>query len=230
VNDLHGQKLLLDRRLVYDRLQKLDIPVPRHVCLNRDKVPASRYRQGEDWIEVDGNRVEKPFVEKPVHAEDHNLYIYYSSTNGGGGRKLFRKVNNEASRFCPEMRGVRENGSYVGEAGTHASLSGGSHLLSLNSFIYEEFVEPDGVSDLKTYMVGANVFVQTRKSPAVDGHVERTTEGQEVRHVGTLSAEEMDMVVRIGKAFKQTVCGVDLLRANGKTCVPHSFSGCSLKL
>ena len=197
VNDLHGQKLLMDRRTVYEQLRKLDVLVPRHVVLSRDKVPPSKYRQGEDWIEVDGQRMDKPFVEKPVHAEDHNLYIYYPATQGGGGRKLFRKVNNESSRFAPELRHVRDNGS----------------------FIYEEFVEPDAVSDIKTYTVGSHVCVQTRKSPAFSGKVLRTEEGREVRCASTLTPEELEMVSRISKAFKQTVCGVDLLRANGRTYV-----------
>ena len=195
INDLPSQKLLLDRRLVYAQLEQLDIPTPRHVTLNRDKPPISKYRHGEDWIEVDGQRVEKPFVEKPVHAEDHNLYIYYPISQGGGGRKLFRKVNNESSKFHPELRHVRDSGSYI----------------------YEEFVEPDAVNDIKTYMVGSHICVQTRKSPAFTSTVLRTEEGREVRSCCTLSAEELEVVARVARAFKQTVCGVDLLRANGKT-------------
>lgn len=49
--------------------------------------------EGEDHVEVSGEVFQKPFVEKPVSAEDHNVYIYYPTSAGGGSQRLFRKVS-----------------------------------------------------------------------------------------------------------------------------------------
>ncbi len=47
----------------------------------------------DDQIEIDGEIFHKPFVEKPVSAENHDVYIYFPSSAGGGSQRLFRKVN-----------------------------------------------------------------------------------------------------------------------------------------
>ncbi|XP_034470746.1 inositol hexakisphosphate and diphosphoinositol-pentakisphosphate kinase 2 isoform X8 [Hippoglossus hippoglossus] len=197
INDLNMQYYIQDRREVYRILQEEGIDLPRYAVLNRDpdKPDECNLVEGEDHVEVNGEIFQKPFVEKPVCAEDHNVYIYYPTSAGGGSQRLFRKIGSRSSVYSPESC-VRKTGSYI----------------------YEEFMPTDG-TDVKVYTVGPDyAHAEARKSPALDGKVERDSEGKEVRYPVMLSAMEKLVARKVCLAFKQTVCGFDLLRANG-----HSF-------
>ena len=50
------------------------------------------WKEDGDSLQVAYTIFHKPFVEKPVSAEDHNIRIYYPSVDGGGSQQLFRKV------------------------------------------------------------------------------------------------------------------------------------------
>nr|XP_046208260.1 inositol hexakisphosphate and diphosphoinositol-pentakisphosphate kinase 1-like isoform X5 [Oncorhynchus gorbuscha] len=143
INDLNMQYYIQDRREVYRILQEEGIDLPRYAVLTRDpdRPEECNLVEGEDHVEVNGEVFPKPFVEKPVSAEDHNVYVYYPTSAGGGSQRLFRKIGSRSSVYSPESC-VRKTGSYI----------------------YEEFMPTDGTD------------------------------------------------------VKQTVCGFDLLRANG-----HSF-------
>lgn len=52
----------------------------------------SAVNEQDDHIEIDGEIFHKPFVEKPISAENHDVYIYFPLSAGGGSQRLFRKV------------------------------------------------------------------------------------------------------------------------------------------
>ncbi|GMP30465.1 hypothetical protein CsSME_00005126 [Camellia sinensis var. sinensis] len=196
VNELGPQHLLHDRRKC---LEMHGIPVPRYALVNRE-VPYQEldyFVEEEDFIEVHGNRFWKPFVEKPVNGDNHSIMIYYPSSAGGGMKELFRKVGNRSSEFHPEVRRVRREGS----------------------FIYEEFM-PTGGTDVKVYTVGPEyAHAEARKSPVVDGVVMRNHDGKEIRYPVLLTPAEKEMAREVCIAFRQSVCGFDLLRCEGRSYV-----------
>ncbi|XP_038157224.1 inositol hexakisphosphate and diphosphoinositol-pentakisphosphate kinase 1 isoform X13 [Cyprinodon tularosa] len=205
INDLNMQYFIQDRREVYRILQEEGIDLPRYAVLNRDPDNPAECSlvEGEDHVEVNGEVFPKPFVEKPVCAEDHNVYIYYPTSAGGGSQRLFRKIGSRSSVYSPESS-VRKTGSYI----------------------YEEFMPTDG-TDVKVYTVGPDyAHAEARKSPALDGKVERDSEGKEIRYPVMLTAMEKLVARKVCLAFKQTVCGFDLLRANGHSyvCDVNGFS------
>nr|XP_018903012.1 PREDICTED: inositol hexakisphosphate and diphosphoinositol-pentakisphosphate kinase 2 isoform X10 [Bemisia tabaci] len=205
INNLPMQFDIQDRRKVYSLLENEGIEIPRYAVLDRDSPDPKHHElvESEDHVEVNGVVFNKPFVEKPVSAEDHNIYIYYPTSAGGGSQRLFRKIGSRSSVYSPESR-VRKTGS----------------------FIYEDFMPTDG-TDVKVYTVGPDyAHAEARKSPALDGKVERDSEGKEIRYPVILSNVEKLISRKVCLAFKQAVCGFDLLRANGKSfvCDVNGFS------
>ncbi|CAM4743211.1 unnamed protein product [Rotaria magnacalcarata] len=209
INDLDKQWDIMDRIKVHEILNDAGIAQPRYGLLRRtlhaDGIwkTLSVVNEQDDQIEIDGEVFHKPFVEKPVSAENHDVYIYFPSSAGGGSQRLFRKIGSRSSVYTSE-NSIRKDGSYI----------------------YEEFMPTDG-TDVKVYTVGAEyAHAEARKSPGLDGKVERDEFGKEVRYPVILRADEKLIAMKICLTFKQAVCGFDLLRAEGKSfvCDVNGFS------
>ncbi|CAF0737959.1 unnamed protein product [Adineta steineri] len=209
INDLDKQWDIMDRIKVHEILKDAGIVQPRYGVIRRilnidgTWETLSTVNEQDDQIEIDGEIFHKPFVEKPVSAENHDVYIYFPSSAGGGSQRLFRKIGSRSSVYTAENN-IRKDGSYI----------------------YEEFMPTDG-TDVKVYTVGAEyAHAEARKSPGLDGKVERDEFGKEVRYPVILRADEKLIAMKICLAFKQTVCGFDLLRAEGKSfvCDVNGFS------
>lgn len=63
---------------MYDSLVKGGIPVAKYVVVNRDDKGnlLTDFNEYENCIIVNGIQMTKPFVEKPVDAENHNICIF----------------------------------------------------------------------------------------------------------------------------------------------------------
>ncbi|KAI0981559.1 hypothetical protein GJ496_006482 [Pomphorhynchus laevis] len=199
INDIDMQYKLLNRLETYKVLDAAGIPHPRYIAVKQGVEVSDQ----DDQIEINGETLVKPFVEKPLNAEDHNVYIYFQSSVGGGCQRLFRKIGCRSSIYS-NVNKIRNDSDYI----------------------YEEFMPTDGI-DVKVYTVGSEyAHAEARKSPGLDGKVDRDEYGKEVRYPIILRAEEKMIARKISLAFKQTVCGFDLLRADGKSfvCDVNGFS------
>ncbi|TBU06488.1 putative histidine phosphatase [Hamiltosporidium magnivora] len=214
-NNLLLQYALFDRRIIKKILESMNVNTPRSIFYNKTplaipnviiKIIEQRFcikldfefeemKEFEDSIQIGNKIIKRPFIEKPANNENHNIYVYYCKNLGV--RKLFRKSANKSSSLVYDLQGVRRDVSYI----------------------YEEFIEGDN-RDIKVYaMGGATPYAETRKSPTVDGVVERDEKGNEKRAKIILKENELNWARKITLGFKQLICGFDMLRKGEESYV-----------
>lgn len=139
VNDLSMQQLLMDRRCVLKLLDAIGVLTPRRfvsdsgeppllsqeviqrvkseydvdLSVNGFKADPVNQNIDTDIIELNQEIMRKPFVEKPLSGEDHNINIYFPASTGGGARRLFRKIGNKSSDYDKSLNEVNQLNLFV---------------------------------------------------------------------------------------------------------------------
>jgi len=207
INNVQAQRNFRSRSAVYKILQDWCIPCPEHIVVDHATVAPlgeNELVENENYIIYNGKKISKPFVEKPEDGDRHDIWIYYPRTVGGGAKKLFRKVKDKSSEFDANQNKIRRDGVYI----------------------YEPFLPTQG-TDIKVYTVGAGyVHAEARKAPTVDGKVQRSADGKELRYPVVLTQNEKAICAFIVKAFRQNICGFDILRTDRGSYVCY-FNGWS---
>ena len=115
VNALEEQKLLTDRVSMYGTLKQLGVPCPSFMIIDHSTAQPGDLQQDDDRIVFRGRTLSRPFVEKPQDGDDHDVWIYHPSRDGGGCTKLHRKKNDQASMRDFDQKRIREKGIFIYE-------------------------------------------------------------------------------------------------------------------
>ncbi|KAK4225085.1 histidine phosphatase superfamily-domain-containing protein [Podospora fimiseda] len=238
VNDVPMQKILWDRRLCLRLLDRIGVPTPQRVEVNRDGGPrlltpdVCKHIKDVSGIvfeptEPDVEKAKAETTPRKVELLDNGDIL---SVDGTLIKKPFveKPTSGEDHNiiiYFPTSAGggARKLFRKIGNKSSEyvEGLSVPRCITQPeDSFVYERFMQVDNAEDVKAYTVGPSYcHAETRKSPVVDGVVRRNTHGKEVRYVTGLSAEEKEIASKISTTFGQRVCGFDFLRAGGKSYV-----------
>lgn len=171
VNSLADQYTLRDRSQIWAALVEAGVPTP-DLVVRRERPPSTAaagiagsdgdaappvvrlpaascggvVTQDGEWLLVDGVRaLRKPFVEKPLDADDHLCIVYHA---GDGGASV---IERKRVTHLPDRRAIRPTGGYV----------------------YERYHRAVAGADVKVYAAGDDVFFAETRTRTPAGAVVR---------------------------------------------------------
>ncbi|KAK1866932.1 hypothetical protein I4F81_009444 [Pyropia yezoensis] len=169
VNSLADQYTLRDRSQIWAALVEAGVPTP-DLVVRRERPPSTAaagiagsdgdaappvvrlpaascggvVTQDGEWLLVDGVRaLRKPFVEKPLDADDHLCIVYHA---GDGGASV---IERKRVTHLPDRRAIRPTGGYV----------------------YERYHRAVAGADVKVYAAGDDFLTGFDIIRATDGRV-----------------------------------------------------------
>ena len=123
-------------------MEKDGIDVPPYIVVDRsngDSHSTDVVEIDDDTVEIKGRIFHKPFVEKPVSAEDHNVYFYLPTKDGGGSQRLFH----DSQTHCLERLSKCNPCTVI--INSYSVYSSESTIRREGSYIYQEFISTGGL-------------------------------------------------------------------------------------
>lgn len=115
LNNVKRMFEMQDRRWVLRKLREQGVLMPHFVECSREGGQDPALEEHSDHILIGGQRIDKPFFEKPVDRRDREIYVYFPKEAGGGRALVSKRESGDAEAFCrwdPISR-VRREGSFV---------------------------------------------------------------------------------------------------------------------
>mmetsp|Transcript_74028 Transcript_74028/g.173658 ORF Transcript_74028/g.173658 Transcript_74028/m.173658 type:complete len:922 (+) Transcript_74028:67-2832(+) len=206
LNDVRCLIELADRRWALRMLSEHGIPTPKYAeCAFEGQCP-TRVEEYDDHVIVNGQqKIDKPFLEKPVKRSDREIYLYHPQDHGGG-RALFSSIESGDDRYIctfEDTGSVRREGSYI----------------------YQEYPKSDGFR-VQVVCVGMLYYGYCVVSPTIlsSDELEEAAFSDLLAstiqngHSCVLSLKEKEVAAQLQKIFGQTIFGITFYRSivNGR--------------
>lgn len=199
LNDVRRLVQMQDRRWLAQKLKERGLPTPACVDCSRDGGCRPLVEEFDDHISVDGHRINKPVIEKPVDRRDREIYVYFPKSSGGGRSLISTRESGDEDYVCRFEEGgkIRREGSFVYQ-----------EYLQSEGFVVQ-VVCAGGLSYGNALLSGVVTQLSTGPSAARDSYVNRMSAPCAV----WLRQEEKLIAAKLNVILHQTLYGLTFVRS-----------------